>query len=186
MSEGRLNQVLEKIAALQEKTWVVAIDGRCGSGKSTLAAALSSVTGAGIIHMDDFFLPPVLRTEERLKSPGGNVHYERFCEEVLPYLKVREELRYRRFDCSRMELADWREVRGAGRLIVEGAYSCHPVFGQYMNLKVFSDAPREIRLERILKRSGSQALKNFKERWIPMEEAYFRAFHIREQADIII
>ena len=37
--------------------------------------------------MDDFFLPPALRTPERRSEPGGNVHYERFLTEVLPNLR---------------------------------------------------------------------------------------------------
>ena len=32
--------------------------------------------------MDDYFLQPYQRTEERLAEPGGNVDYERFKEEI--------------------------------------------------------------------------------------------------------
>ena len=51
---------------------VVAIDGRCGSGKTTLAAALQKEFSCAVFHMDDFFLRPEQRTEERLAQPGGN------------------------------------------------------------------------------------------------------------------
>lgn len=164
----------------------IAIDGRCASGKTTLAKELAEKLGAGVIHMDDFFLPGEMRTEERLREPGGNVHYERFAEEVLPELRSGASFSYGRFDCQRMETAE-RVIVPAGRLrIVEGVYSCHPYFGNYMDLRIFRDVPLEIQCERIRARNGEQALKNFRERWIPMEEAYFGAYGIIEQADIIM
>lgn len=165
---------------------VVAVDGRCASGKSTLAEQLALVTGAGMVHMDDFFLPPELRTEARLKEPGGNVHYERFQKEVLPALSRGEDFSYRCFDCGRMELGEERKVSGNGILVVEGAYSCHPKLGEYMTLRVFSDVENEEQLRRIAARDGQDALETFKQRWIPMEENYFAAYRIREQADMIL
>ena len=56
---------------------VVAIDGRCGSGKTSLAALIAALFPCNVFHMDDFFLPPALRTPERLSQPGGNVDRER-------------------------------------------------------------------------------------------------------------
>ena len=53
---------------------LAAIDGRCGSGKSTLAGLAAHRLGCPLFHMDDFFLPPALRTPERYAAPGGNVH----------------------------------------------------------------------------------------------------------------
>ena len=69
-------------AGASDSPFIIAIDGRAASGKSTLAQQLGELLDADVIHMDDFFLPPSLRTKERLSEPGGNVHYERFAEEV--------------------------------------------------------------------------------------------------------
>ncbi len=165
---------------------VLAIDGRAASGKSTLAALLEELPGAGVVHMDDFFLPQEKRTPERLAEPGGNVDYERFACEVLPRLRSPEAFSYRRFDCSRMELGGERQVP-AGRLrIVEGAYSCHPYFGAYADLRVFSDIAPEEQRARIALRDGERALANFTGRWIPMEERYLQAFAIAQQADLCL
>ena len=49
--------------------------------------------------MDDFFLPFELRTAERLKEPGGNVHYERFIDEVVSKLSAGEPFEYGVFRC---------------------------------------------------------------------------------------
>lgn len=187
----RIFPVLEAICAVRTDAGVpgrcvVAIDGRCASGKSTLAEQLAMITGAGVIHMDDFFLPPGLRTEARLKEPGGNVHYERFQKEVLPALSRGGDFSYRRFDCSRMELGEERKVSGNGIYVVEGAYSCHPKLEEYMTLRVFSDVEGEEQLRRIGIRDGEFALETFKQRWIPMEENYFAAYGICEQADLVL
>ena len=50
---------------------VVAIDGNSGAGKSTLAALIADVYDCNLFHMDDFFLRPEQRTEERLKETGA-------------------------------------------------------------------------------------------------------------------
>lgn len=163
---------------------VVAIDGRCASGKSTMARQLSAITGAGVVHMDDFFLPRDLRTPERLQEPGGNIHYERFLQEIVPQLESGAAFSYRRFDCGRMELGESCLVPEGRIRVVEGAYSCHPVFGAYMDLQVFGDVEPTDQLTRIQKRNGADALEAFHTRWIPMEERYFKAFGILERASL--
>lgn len=182
----RLLPILQAIAQMPPGMKIVALDGRCASGKTTLAEQLERVTGAGVVHMDDFFLPPKLRTEARLAEPGGNVHYERFAEEVLKPLKNHQTFRYRRFDCSSMAYGGEREVPEGSLQIVEGAYSCHPVFGEYMGLRVFCDVEPREQLKRIGQRDGGEMLESFQSRWIPMEEQYFRHFQIREKAQLTI
>lgn len=184
----RLLPLMERLAALPEGTGarVAAIDGRAASGKTTAAGQLAAVLGAGVIHMDDFFLPPGLRTAERLARPGGNVHAERFLREVLPCLSGGEAFSYRRFDCERMAYGEAALIPAGSWRIVEGAYSCHPAFGAYMGIRVFSDIAPAEQMRRIRRRDGEEAAAVFAARWIPMEEAYIRAFGIREKADVVI
>ncbi|MCM1065543.1 MAG: hypothetical protein NC420_13945 [Eubacterium sp.] len=182
----RIFPILRAIAGMAQKPKIIALDGRAASGKTTLADQLARVTGAGVAHMDDFFLPPGLRTEERLAEPGGNVHYERFLEEVLPFLKSPRAFRYRCFDCSRMELGEVREIPEGNLRIVEGAYSCHPLFGDHVGLKVFCDVEPREQMRRIRRRNGAQMLERFRDSWIPMEERYFQHFQIREHANLTV
>lgn len=186
---AKMLSLIPVLKAIQQKTSgkehvVIAIDGRCASGKTTLAKYLEDIAGASVIHMDDFFLPGQLRTQERLAQPGGNVHYERFREEVLPFLRKGQDFSYARFDCSRMELGEKRMISGEKWQIVEGTYSCHPEFGSYMNVRVFADVKPEEQLRRIERRNGKQAAETFRTRWIPMEERYFESFDIKGSADV--
>jgi len=180
--------VLIRAAALPEKggVRVIAIDGRAASGKTTLARQLAAVLKAEVVHMDDFFLPRELRTPERFREPGGNVHYERFAEEVLPHLRDRNAFSYRVFDCGAMDYGEKTTVRFSPWRIVEGAYSLHPRFGAYADLKVFCDISPAEQERRIVRRNGAARWKVFRDRWIPLEERYIRACKVRERADLIL
>ena len=184
----RLLPILQAAAAIPINTSikVIAIDGRAASGKTTLAEDLKSILQADVIHMDDFFLPPSLRNDIRLAEPGGNVHYERFAEEVLPFLRNSADFSYRIFDCSRMDYNGIRTITSKQWRIVEGSYSHHPIFGNYADLALFLDVSPQEQMNRILKRNGEQMAEVFRTRWIPMEEAYHQHFNIKEQADIIL
>ena len=170
----------------QSEVRVIAIDGRAASGKTTKAALLSAVLDAPIVHMDDFFLPPALRTPERLAQPAGNVHYERFAEEVLPGLCTGEAFAYRVFDCGQMDYNGVREIPAAPIRIVEGSYAHHPALGDYADLRVFTSVAEDEQMTRILRRNGEKMAEMFRTRWIPMEEAYFAHFGIREKADLTL
>lgn len=179
-----LEKISQKIRENKEKITVVAIDGRAASGKSTLARDISEIIHASVIHMDDFFLPPSLRTEERLAQAGGNVHYERFAEQILPKLCQKEDFEYDVFDCSIMQMGGKRQVPLTNPIIVEGSYSAHPILGEYYDLLVFADVSEKEQRTRILERNGEKLLEMFTSRWIPMEERYFKEFSIDKKAHI--
>ncbi len=166
---------------------IIAIDGRSAAGKTSLAALVAESSGGSIVHMDDFFLPVNLRTPERLSSPGGNVHSERFIEEVLPHLARKEMFSYRRFDCSLLDYAaEPVEADASGIIVIEGAYSLSPAFGHYYDLSVFCDVDGSVQMRRIIARNGKEKAGVFRTRWIPMEEMYISSCAIMEKADRII
>lgn len=166
---------------------VAALDGMAAAGKTTAAAQLCGLFGGACVHMDDFFLPPALRTPQRLSQPGGNVHYERFALQVAPFLAAGREFCYEVFDCSRMAVNGTRTVQAAPLVLVEGAYSLHPFFscGLYDVRSYYSICP-QLQRTRILARNGRAGLRRFEEMWVPMENAYARAYHIRETCDVVL
>ena len=173
-------------AGCKGKAKVIAVDGRAAGGKTTLAQQFSMVTGAGVVHMDDFFLPADMRTEERLNTPGGNVHYERFAKDVLPCLASGEAFSYEKFDCSKMAILGERAVPAGDLRLVEGSYCCHPALGDYMDLRVFSDVTPREQVRRVHARSDAWLAQMYVEKWIPMEEKYFKAYAIRDRADLTV
>ena len=181
----RLLPVISAISKMGGRA-VVAIDGRAASGKSTAAELIAGLFGGEVVHLDDFFLPFDMRTPERLAEPGGNLHRERFLPEVIENLR-RGEFEYRVFDCSTGGYKkEPRKIGGSGLIICEGAYSLHPAFGRYYDLAVFSTLSPDEQRDRILSRDGEFMWNNFRERWIPMEEKYFKAFDIEKKCRFVI
>lgn len=170
--------------ARQRDARLLAIDGRCAAGKTSLAAHMAGLCGCGVIHMDHFFLRPEQRTAERLRQAGGNVDYDRFSEEVLAPLRAGKAFSYRPWDCRRQEMGQPVPVFPGALTIVEGSYACHPFFGAYYDLSVFLSVDAAEQLRRIRRRNGADGAQMFQERWIPLEEHYFRSCRIQEQCGL--
>jgi len=177
---GALLQRIDALLAGRSHV-TVAIDGRCGAGKSTLAGYLGDRYPARVTHTDDFFLPPELRTPERLAEPGGNLHYERFRAEVMD--RLAGDIAYRRFDCRTGELLPPVTLPYTGLDVIEGAYCLHPYFGEYADIRVFLSLNYEERLRRIAGRCGEGRLQRFVREWIPLEEAYFAACRVERRCE---
>lgn len=171
---------------LEKGSVIVALEGGSASGKTTLAKTLSKIYDCNVFHMDDFFLQMHQRTPERFKEVGGNVDRERFIEEILEPLKRGEQVRYRKFDCSKMILGDYIEPKNKKLTVVEGAYSMHPDMGSAYDISVFLSISREEQKARINKRNTPETAKRFFNEWIPLEEKYFSKMGIKEKCSMVI
>ena len=188
---NRLSEVLERIeqgmSNTEKRPYVVAIDGMSGSGKTTLAEQLHEYyPQANFFHMDDYFLQPHQRTEERLAEVGGNVDYERFREEIISHLEDREGLKYRVYDCGSQTLGEEILASWSPLVIVEGVYSQHPYFGDVYDLRIFCEVSEEEQLARIRERNGEEMLKCFVDEWIPKENAYFEKYRVKEESGLVL
>lgn len=164
---------------------IVAIDGMCGAGKSYLSNLIEQEFGCNIFHMDDYFLPLHMKTKKRLSEPGGNVHYERFKDEIIEGILRGGLITYRPFLCSIMDYGEVRNVEPTKLTIVEGTYALHPTLLDVYNYKVYLKVDSVIQQERILERNGEEKLKDFNQKWIPLERLYFDNLSIEEQCDVI-
>ena len=164
---------------------VLALDGFCASGKTTLASCLADRFGARVIHTDDFYLPADMRSDERYAEPGGTIHYERLKREVIDCLTA-PSLTYGVFSHEIMDIARTVTLPKTPLTVVEGAYACHPYFGDYADLRCFMETTPDEQRRRILTRNGPDRLKLFESRWIPYEQNYESAFHIKEKAHVLI
>ncbi len=164
--------------------FIVAIDGNCGSGKTTLSALLEQLFSANVFHMDDFFLPPDKRTVARLACPGGNVDHERFLAEVLLPLKKGEDVTLRPFSCGENRFLPPRRVAYRPLNIVEGSYSLHPNLRPHYDLKVALRLDPGVQLKRLKAREAD--VTPFIQKWIPLEELYFKGAGVFSAADLQI
>ena len=183
-----IQEIIASVKTLQaagKHPVVIGIDGMAASGKTTLTALLEQALNAPVIHMDDFFLPQGFRTPQRLRTPGGNVYYERFREEVAPYLRCGALFGYRIYDAHKHEYTGTRVIQPAPVIIVEGSYCMHPALGELYDLKLFCKVSPYEQMQRI-EATRSAYADMFKAMWIPMENRYFEAFDIERQCDMVI
>lgn len=181
-----ISPLLEKIEAkLKNGRVILAIDGCSASGKSTLATLLCELYSTTVFHMDDFFLPPNMRTQKRLSEVGGNVDRERFENEVLIPLKCGKTINYRPFNCKTNDFKEPTEIIPKNLVIIEGAYSMHPDLRCYYDISLFLEIDKETQRSRILKRN-IDTWGAFFEKWIPLENSYFEKMDIKSKCDFLI
>ena len=173
-----------KAAGYNERS-VVAIDGNCGSGKTTGVKMIAEALGCSIIQMDDFYLTPAMRTQKRRMEPGGNVNYERFKEEVIPFIKSKDAFSYRKYDAPSNSFVGNIEITCPDLVIVEGAYALRPDLRASYDLSVFSKASYELQIKRLSEREG-EFVEEYKNIWIPLENTYHEFFDLEKNVDIVV
>lgn len=165
---------------------LITLDGPCASGKTTLAEELAAALDAAVIHTDDFVVPHAHKTAERLAVPGGNCDAERLCREIAAPWKMGLRPQYRRYDCRHDCLLPPENISADRVLILEGSYCNLPAIRQYADLRLVMDTPAEERMERLRRRESPASLRQFEERWIPLENAYFDAYSLPDDGCILV
>lgn len=163
---------------------IIAIDGRCGSGKTTLSLALKELFDGTILHMDDYYLPFSKRVANWENIPGANIDLERFRRDVLEPASNEESFVYQPYFCREDRMLEAIKIEPKELIVVEGSYCHHPDLVDLYDLKLFLTCSAEEQKERLLLREGER-LPFYVERWIPMEERYYKAFDIQNHADAI-
>ena len=169
-------ETLEGIArqVRMHKHPLITIDGPCASGKTTLASELAAQISASVVHTDDYVIPHVQKTAERLLR-----------EVVIPWTEY-QPVRIRRYDCKADILLPEKALPENDVLILEGSYSNLPGIREKADVRIFLDVSRELQERRLRKRETPESLKRFHDRWIPLEEAYFAAYGLPDPDCILI
>lgn len=178
---SKINELLKK----KEKV-VIAFDGKRGSGKSIAAALLSMIYETTVISMDDFALPAELSTKERLAEPGGNIHHERFLEEVAVKIKKDERFNYSKYDIGVMNYVTQIDAEPNQVMIVDGTYSQHIEYRSIYDLKVFFDIDDYSQQANIISTKGEDYYYALKSSWLIMDQMYFEHSEIKDKSDLVI
>jgi len=137
--------------------YLVGIGGRGGAGKSTLARRFQ---GAQLVGTDEFW-------------NGSEFELSRLHAEVIKPLREGRTARYRGFNWDRREPhPDERVVEPRGVVVVEGVCALHRDFRDAYDLRIWVEAPYEVRLARGVARDGEEARDTWENMWMPREEAY--------------
>lgn len=168
----------DRVRAAQPRlgsTRLVVVDGPAGSGKTTLAGRLAAALDAPVVHADD------------LLAGWGDLEgwWDRLRDQVLVPLAEGGPGRYQRYDWVAGSFADWHEVPVSDHLVVEGCGAARRAADDVAVLRVWVEAPDDVRLTRGLRRDGD-ALRPQWLAWMAAERAHFAAEGTRERADVVV
>ena len=98
-----------------------------------------------------------------------------------------EPAEYRAFSwVLQKPLAQPRVVWPEGVVVVEGVCALHVLFRDAYDLRVWVDAPRELRLARGIARDGEDAREVWEKQWMPSEDRYVERDDPISAADMIV
>lgn len=149
---------------------LVGIGGHGGAGKSTLAAR---VPGAQVVSTDAFW-------------DGERFDLDRLRREVVEPLRRGLPARYEAWDWAARRAAGLRTVDPSGVVVVEGVCALHRSLRDAYAVRVWVDAPAELRLARGVARDGEGARRTWLEVWMPAEDAYVAEDQPRACAHLVV
>ena len=151
------------------------VDGPAGSGKTTFAARLAAVLGPDtvVLHMDDVYAGWTLAGAAARLAAG-----------VLQPLAAGRPGAFHRYDWTAGRFEDRRTpVPVAPVLVVEGCGSSPRAFDVWTTLRIWVEAPADLRLRRGLARDGT-ALEPEWRAWQREEAEEFARQDTRARADV--
>jgi len=157
---------------------LVVVDGPAGSGKTTFAGRLAAALGdVQVLHMDDFY--------EGWSGGLTPDTWERLDGQVLAPLAAGRDGRYAHYDWRLGQFGEWRDVPLRPLLVLEGVGSAARPVDPFASLRVWVEAPEEVRLARGVARDGEQMRGEWL-RWVAREAAHFAEDGTRGRADLVV
>ena len=165
-------------ASTIEGVRLIGVDGPSGAGKSTIARRVAEVLSSPIVEIDDFV--------SWVDFAGW---WPRFDAQVLTPLPAGQDARYEVRDWRNDEfgdaLAGWKTVAPHPFVVLEGVTCTRREIADRLAVRVWVDAPADVRLRRGIERDG-ESHRPLWERWMPEEAAFFDADGTRARADFVI
>ena len=160
---------------------LVSIDGPAGSGKTTTASlvardATELGATAAVLHLDDLY--------EGWAGLEGTL-WPRLSAQVLEPLRRGRPGRYQRYDWPTGAFAEWVDLEVPELLVLEGCGSGRRAVDPLAVVRVWVEAPADLRLERGLARDGVEAREHWVT-WMSDEAEHFARERTRERADVLL
>ena len=164
----------------------IAVSGLGGSGKTTLSKKLiEHIPGSTIIHVDDFY-----KTEEERSQTHGSEEIISNCfdwdrmDKVFGNVRAGRGVCYQKYNWEKNIREGWVEMDPQSITILEGIYCLQDRFLPHYDLAVWVDAPRDIRMQRVLKRDPEWK-HPWWNLWMDQDDRYVAAEKPHEKAHLI-
>lgn len=127
------------------------VAGGSGSGKSYVAKKICEKLGEClIVSMDDYIIPEKVSSSDNWDLP--EIWDLKKIKQDIINLHKGIEIKKPIYDFSKHSIKDYEKVFPKGVIIVEGIYSLHKVFEDFLDFRIFVDADEGVRLKRRIKR----------------------------------
>jgi hypothetical protein len=137
------------------------------------ASRLCALPDATIVGTDEFW-------------DGSGFDLSRLRREVFDPILRGAPARFASFDWVARAARGERVVEPSGIVVVEGVCALHRMFRDEYQLRIWVDAPRELRLARGVARDGEAARSTWEEVWMPNEDRYVADDDPVSAADLIV
>jgi uridine kinase len=157
-----LADIVERISSArgQASLVFVGIGGHGASGKSTLARRIAGeLADIQIVATDSFW-------------NGTQFDLDRLRTEVVDVLLTGDVAVYDEWDWATRQLRPGRSIAPTGVVIIEGVCALHQMFRDDLAVRIWIDAPEDVRLARGVERDGEAARDAWVDVWMPNEVAY--------------
>ncbi len=161
--------------AARGTTVVVAVDGRSGSGKTLLGTAVARTLACPVVHLDAIY-------------PGWDglaAGVELATTHVLEPVARGDHAAYPRWDWMRSRPGRTVVVDAGPHLVLEGCGALVPPAAVFADVRVWVEAPTEVRKERALSRDGETYAPHW-DRWAAQEDAVYAQARPWESADLVL
>jgi uridine kinase len=117
------------------------------------------ISGAQCVATDEFWT-------------GDGFDIDRIAAEVVEPISHGVAARYASYDWTERAPRGERVVDPSGVVIIEGVCALHRTLRDAYAVRVWVDAPADVRLARAVARDGESARASWVERWMPSEDRY--------------
>jgi uridine kinase len=176
-SEGSVQPVdLQPVLRLVERVLqernaaLVGIGGHGGAGKTTLARALPA---AQVVSTDAFW-------------NGSDFDLARVRSEVVEPIVAGRRASFPIWDWQAGRPGETQTVDPVGLVVIEGVCALHRSLREAYDVRVWVEAPEELRLVRGVERDGEEARTQWIDVWMPRERRYVGRDRPRECAHVVV
>jgi uridine kinase len=155
---------------------LVGIDGCGGAGKTTFAARLAAaLEGAPVVHTDDF------------ASHDEPINWwPRFVARVVEPLQRGVAATFHPYDwVNRRRSDELIVILPSPVVLIEGVAATREAWRDMLSMRIWVDAPRDLRLERGIERDGEE-LRAFWDDWMRAEDDYVLREDPLAHADLVV
>jgi uridine kinase len=157
-----LADIVERISSARSQASLVfvGIGGHGASGKSTLAGRIADeIADTQIVATDSFW-------------NGTQFDLDRLRTDVVDVLLAGDVAVYDAWDWATRQPRPGRRVAPTGVVIIEGVCALHRMFRDDLAVRIWIDAPDDVRPARGAARDGEGARDTWLNVWMPNERAY--------------